>query len=754
MNGSGFQSQIKSAPKLKLPPAGAPAEPLSNDSSDAEPASSLPQEQQATSGNPYAWEFDLCAMTLGNFNYRKMTLVRDYANLIETDLVSEAFDQIFSLEPKPPETGPAPALPLKEQYLVIPCDGTQASAVARARTGGSYIIQGPPGTGKSQTITNLIADYIARGKRVLFVCEKRAAIDVVYYRLRQQGLGELCCLIHDSQADKKAFILNLKQTCEGWLTSAASETSEEKREAARRQMDESLDALAHFSEAMSAPVPKAGMTLRALLQRLIELREHVVELPFEAEEYLPDYADWLRYGALAQKMADTLIDLGQEPCLARHPFRWLHPAIVKAEHPLEMLRQRLEPVAPLLGELEAALVRSGLEEKFWNTLEKVENLLSFAVQAKPLAEGNLLDLLDPKSPAAGELTQRVAELQAKERTHREAARVTGHWREKLPAAEARAALAEVRSLAHSSAPALKPTWWRLRRVLQERYDFEHHAVKPTELQILEELVAEHDAVAAVELARQKSRDSYGTEDLDQFAQRVAQLQESAAHAPETITALRLRLLASSEGPALVAALAQLQPRFGQLRELLNKLLVDFESHSLCELAAAVRGIQEATPILPDLVPVLTELAECPVPFARLLRRFALKVPELEAAVARKTLSEAYRQDRALHSFNGRALAGHMEKLEQQYQSWLPHNTATIRYRVHQRFVDHANVASMSAAALPTKQQEFKRRYAAGRRELEQEFSKTTRFKSIRELAGGNTGEVVRDLKPIWLMSPL
>jgi DNA polymerase III delta prime subunit len=73
-----------------------------------------------------------------------------------------------------------PPLELADQHLIISCDATQASAIARARTGASYIIQGPPGTGKSQTITNLIADYVARGKRVLFVCEKRAAIDVVF----------------------------------------------------------------------------------------------------------------------------------------------------------------------------------------------------------------------------------------------------------------------------------------------------------------------------------------------------------------------------------------------------------------------------------------------------------------------------------------------------------------------------------------------------------------------------------------------
>ena len=168
--------------------------------------------------NPYSWEFDLCSQTLGNFNYRKMTLVRDYTRLIETDMASTAFDTVFSLAPRAPEDNSPPPLELTDQHLIISCDATQATAIARAGTGASYIIQGPPGTGKSQTITNLIADYVARGKRVLFVCEKRAAIDVVFHRLRQQGLDELCCLIHDSQTDKKAFIQNLKQTYEKFLS--------------------------------------------------------------------------------------------------------------------------------------------------------------------------------------------------------------------------------------------------------------------------------------------------------------------------------------------------------------------------------------------------------------------------------------------------------------------------------------------------------------------------------------------------------
>src|SRR5262249_55942359 len=140
---------------------------------------------QESEGNPYVWDFDLCSLTLGNFNYRKMSLVRDYTTLLEHDLPNEAFDAAFSLLPRNAEFKPEQPLPPEESFQIIASDPTQMTAITRARSGASYIIQGPPGTGKSQTITNLIADYVARGKRVLFVCEKRAAIDVVYYRLKQ-----------------------------------------------------------------------------------------------------------------------------------------------------------------------------------------------------------------------------------------------------------------------------------------------------------------------------------------------------------------------------------------------------------------------------------------------------------------------------------------------------------------------------------------------------------------------------------------
>ncbi|WP_100497698.1 DUF4011 domain-containing protein [Geodermatophilus chilensis] len=82
----------------------------------------------------------------------------------------------------------------------VPADATQLRAVAEAGAGRTFVLEGPPGTGKSQTITNLLTRAVADGKRVLFVAEKRAALDVVARRLEAVGMGPFALDLHDKGA--------------------------------------------------------------------------------------------------------------------------------------------------------------------------------------------------------------------------------------------------------------------------------------------------------------------------------------------------------------------------------------------------------------------------------------------------------------------------------------------------------------------------------------------------------------------------
>lgn len=94
-----------------------------------------------------------------------------------------------------------------EDLCVELADSSQLAAVYSAIDGNSLVLQGPPGTGKSQTITNLISNALGRGKTVLFVAEKRAALDVVRDRLEGAGLGPFVLDAHADQRDGKASVI-------------------------------------------------------------------------------------------------------------------------------------------------------------------------------------------------------------------------------------------------------------------------------------------------------------------------------------------------------------------------------------------------------------------------------------------------------------------------------------------------------------------------------------------------------------------
>ena len=163
--------------------------------------------------NQQRWDVEEESM-LGIFSFNKFLMWNDIhshrkvmrnnpivRSLVEQRLAWQPDELVTSLKDKDKELRP------DRLALPVAVDSSQMAAVFEAGMGHSFILYGPPGTGKSQTITNLIANALFQGKRVLFVAEKMAALSVVQKRLEKVGLGPFCLEMHSNKVTKR-HVLN------------------------------------------------------------------------------------------------------------------------------------------------------------------------------------------------------------------------------------------------------------------------------------------------------------------------------------------------------------------------------------------------------------------------------------------------------------------------------------------------------------------------------------------------------------------
>src|SRR5262249_25069971 len=201
-------------------------------------------------------------------------------------------------------------------------------------------------------------------------------------------------------------------------------------------------------------------------------------------------------------------------------------------------------------------------------------------------------------------------------------------------------------------------------------------------------------------------------------------------------------------------LVQLKHQVEQLGQELAGFLDDCDRWTFAELKDEFALIEESVDELPDFVVCLTEAAGLPGELLAVLQRFPLTIVELEAAMAARIWDEVCRADRASHRFTGDVRTRHVHQLQNSHNKLYEANAATVNERVRQRFLEHVRVSGLPHAQLTAEQKELKATYNRGRRDLEHEFGKTMRYRSIRDLVAGDSGLAIQDLKPVWLMSPL
>lgn len=159
--------------------------------------------------------------------------------------------------------------------IPVDVDSSQLEAVIESGEGKSFILHGPPGTGKSQTITNMIANALYKGKRVLFVAEKMAALSVVQNRLTKIGLEPFCLELHSNKVTKSHFLAQLQKAIEAIHIQSPAEY-----ENTSTQLFERRKKLIDYMEALHHP-HASGFSLYDCITNYLSIQGDEISIGFD-----------------------------------------------------------------------------------------------------------------------------------------------------------------------------------------------------------------------------------------------------------------------------------------------------------------------------------------------------------------------------------------------------------------------------------------------------------------------------------------
>ncbi|SDX59769.1 Part of AAA domain-containing protein [Geodermatophilus africanus] len=281
----------------------------------------LPHRVEATA--------DLAVLQFAKYRLWK-DLDEHWADLTANPLVHHLVHRPTEAFPDPvPDTAGATDLDELAAACPAPADASQLRAVAEAAAGRTFVLEGPPGTGKSQTITNLLARAVADGKRVLFVAEKRAALDVVARRLEAVGMGPFVLDLHDKGAKPAEVRAQVQAALEHAVAADGAGAPTEGAAAADEDLRSARRTLARYAERLHEE-NSAGLSYYTARTATLARRDGVPTLPVSpafvaaasaetltavrcALALLPDIADLVRP---SPRHAWAFVDTAQVDLLA------------------------------------------------------------------------------------------------------------------------------------------------------------------------------------------------------------------------------------------------------------------------------------------------------------------------------------------------------------------------------------------------------------------------------------------------------
>ncbi|UOE50828.1 DUF3320 domain-containing protein [Mucilaginibacter sp. SMC90] len=344
------------------------------------------------------WSIDTDAVELGFFSFGKFLIYNDldtdnWPAAIKPEVhpnVSALLENGFHEDVLEEEHDLDADTKANDLFRVVDADSSQLMAMLAVQDGGNLVIQGPPGTGKSQTITNIIANAVGQGKKVLFVAEKMAALDVVKRRLDHIDLGMACLELHSHKTNKRDVLQEIRRVMElGKPQTAKLELEIQMLEIYRAELND-------YCRVINHQIAGSGLSAQQVMGFLIQIDEkakkgNLVNLPIENisswnEEKMRLAEEW------ADRIQARIKDIGAPSDLVFYHSKLM----LVLPHDKGTILQRME--AALRAVSEYLVLLKDIHEKTGfplpanaTALPELERLLNVAMRAPDLSALNIDD---------------------------------------------------------------------------------------------------------------------------------------------------------------------------------------------------------------------------------------------------------------------------------------------------------------------------------------------------------------------------
>ncbi len=724
------------------------------------------QEVAASEGR-FDWSFDSSCVVLGNFNYQKMSLVRDFDTLVETPALRSAhFSKLF--DPTPREALPETETDVEMLRNVVPSDPSQNLAIGAAQNGRSLVLQGPPGTGKSQTIANLIANFAGRGERVLFVCQKRAALDVVRNRLAGAGLADLSAVFHDAKTGRAEFLEDLRKLYTQWSDTPPTNTLDrlqrdrtdiiDRLEKANATVHALVDAMSDQSDGE----PMHRLIDRALIKGIGAEPSMSSDTGEEQAGSLPSAADWEAWRhaveralAVLQRMSGgTAFGDMIESRLARDAWQNenLHTAFSGWLSTIE------DAVSNALSAMTDLAAQTGEQTNTSSaSLILLRDVARYAAALQDLNDAAVIDIARGEQEAGRQFEKDAQALSELARRADRCARLASVWTLPLDPEEAHSALAvaqaeEGRFMARLTSSRLRS----INALVAARTDTSGIDSKPTATQLLIWLVEHMKAAEALRDGANAFERRYGSCDPEAIRRSIAAATGKLEKlTPETRSAAdRLAGKATTKAQRGLAAMTGMLDEASAAAQLLFGRRAS--AMPLLELHHIVQALKASATRIALLVPVLRPLAAAPDSIWAIVNGTDADadVDAIDRRILTATLARLFDRHPVLHGIDLHTLAFARVQIAQA-QAELDRINAEILTTGQMRvFRNDVVLSNRFASGLVPEERKRREQVLSGRRILENEFAKSRAFRSVRDLVQDESGLLISTIKPIWLMSPL